>query len=313
MDEDDGDYATLRELPLPPSASQRLSTGEDTASEEGKLLACVHDEHITYASTNQDFEPPSAFEERSPLLEIEQQQQTAIVHSNYENTSTQSSASTRTCIRRSDSGIVQPEDQGRSDSVSTEESQHSPPEPPGSNHSETSSGIHSNDSEMHSVIMATTATVVMKPVVIRRKSIRPNAKEIIAPTILEEDPYGRATNMRMTSFTDKNHVVQSCSATLPHYPTQPVQNVYPNCSTMPLPQHTTNNSTANMVNGNSCNVYPRQHTTIPLHHNGVKLLPNTTNHNPYITRITSKQDHIKYEPIYTKINRQSGELYHYSS
>ncbi|VEN35152.1 unnamed protein product [Callosobruchus maculatus] len=119
--------------------------------------------------------------------------------------------------------------------------------------------------------------------------------------------------MRMTSFTDKNHVAQSCSATLPHYPTQPVQNVYPNCSTMPLPQHTTNNSTANMVNGNSCNVYPRQHTTIPLHHNGVKLLPNTTNHNPYITRVTSKQDHIKYEPIYTKINRKSGDLYHYSS
>ncbi|CAH2016168.1 unnamed protein product [Acanthoscelides obtectus] len=88
MDEDDGDYATLRELPLPPSASQRLSAGEDTASEEGKLLACVHDEHITYASTNQDFEPPSAFEERSPLLEVDQQeQQTAIIHSNYENTS----------------------------------------------------------------------------------------------------------------------------------------------------------------------------------------------------------------------------------
>lgn len=37
MDEDDGDYATLRELPLPPSSPQRLSNGEDTASEEGKV------------------------------------------------------------------------------------------------------------------------------------------------------------------------------------------------------------------------------------------------------------------------------------
>lgn len=37
MDEDDGDYATLRELPLPPSSPQRLSSGEDTASEEGKV------------------------------------------------------------------------------------------------------------------------------------------------------------------------------------------------------------------------------------------------------------------------------------
>lgn len=122
---------------------------------------------------------------------------------------------------------------------------------------------------------------------------------------------GRATNMRMTSFTDKTG-----SATLPHYPTQPVQNVYPNCSTMPLPQHTTpNNIPSTMMNGNSCNVFPRQHTTIPTHHNGVKLMSNV--HNPYVTRLHgSKQngsDQIKYEPIYTKINRKSGELYHYTS
>lgn len=35
-DEDDGDYATLRELPLPPS-STTTDTGDDTASEEGKV------------------------------------------------------------------------------------------------------------------------------------------------------------------------------------------------------------------------------------------------------------------------------------
>ncbi|KAG5889821.1 hypothetical protein JTB14_023147 [Gonioctena quinquepunctata] len=288
MDEDDGDYATLRELPLPPSASQRLSSGEDTASEEGK---------------------------------------------------DQTGAAPR-CLRRADSGIIPHEERpGRSDSVSTESS-HSPPDVPGSNHSETSSGIHSNDSEhqptsskgnlikepewkssqsdnSQNLINLNDLPVEPQPestVVIRRKSIRPSKNEIIAPVILEEDPYGRATNMRMTSFTDKTELshIQSCSATLPHYPTQPMQNVYPNCSTMPLPQHTTTNAPSSLMNGNSCNVYPRQHSTIPTHHNGVKLI--TNNHNPYIKRLHSRPgEPIKYEPIYTAINRKSGELYHYTS
>lgn len=38
---DDGDYATLRELPLSPP-TQRLSNGDDTASEEGKVNPPVH-------------------------------------------------------------------------------------------------------------------------------------------------------------------------------------------------------------------------------------------------------------------------------
>lgn len=39
MDEDDGDYATLRELPLPPPLNRRPehSSREDTVSEEGKV------------------------------------------------------------------------------------------------------------------------------------------------------------------------------------------------------------------------------------------------------------------------------------
>ncbi|CAH1156014.1 unnamed protein product [Phaedon cochleariae] len=332
MEDDDGDYATLRELPLPPiatpSSSQRLSNGDDTASEEGKLLACVHDEHITYASTNQDFEPPIAYEERSPLLE----EPSVIVHSNYENQLQAGSAPK--CLRRTDSGIIPHEDRpGRSDSVSTESS-HSPPDGLGSNHSETSSGIHSNDSDHplpapknhmlpketewrssqtdNSQNLINLTENPADSVVIRRKSIRPSKAEIVAPAILEEDPYGRATNMRMTSFTDKTDQSQSCSATLPHYPTQPVQNVYPNCSTMPLPHSSTNSSAApSMANGNSCNVYPRQHTTIPTHHNGVKL-----NLNPFPKRLLPRgtgEPAMKYEPIYTAINRKSGELYHYTS
>lgn len=272
-------------------------------------------------------------------------------------------------MRRADSGMIPHEEiPGRSDSISTESS-HSPPDPPGSSHSETSSGIHSNDSEHPLSAPKQTMTkdgtewkndnvinITENPadnqentVVIRRKSIRPNKVslnkycytlmatlpfniilvskqiickhffiyffqvEIIAPAILEEDPYGRCTNMRMTSFTDKS-IQQSCSATLPHYPTQPVQNIYPNCSTMPLPQHSNSiqASVSNMVNGNSCNVYPRQHSTIPTHHNGVKLI--TNNINPYAKRLATKiGEPMKYEPIYTAINRKSGELYHYTS
>ncbi|XP_030768318.1 protein tincar isoform X3 [Sitophilus oryzae] len=329
MDEDDGDYATLRELPLPPSVSQRLSNGEDTASEEGKLLACVHDEHITYASTNQDFTPPVVYEDPSPLLEP------VVVHTNFE--TPQTSGSVR-ILRRSDSGIMAHEElPGRSDSISTECSA-SPPEPPGSSHSESSSGVHSNDStDPPSVIKQPLTKIDWKSsdtdncqaanlinldvesqqpestVVIRRKSIRPNPNEGVPDAILKEDPYGRATNMRMTSFTDHKGI-QSSSATLPHYPTQPsIQNAYPNCSTMPLPQHTSGNIPQPMTNGNSCNIYTnRQHSTIPTHLNGVKIV--TSNHNPY-SRIRQSGEPIsaKLEPIYTKINRNTNEICHYST
>lgn len=33
-----------------------------------QLLACVHDENITYASNNQDLIPPVTYEDPSPLL-----------------------------------------------------------------------------------------------------------------------------------------------------------------------------------------------------------------------------------------------------
>ncbi|XP_060527941.1 protein tincar [Cylas formicarius] len=334
MDEDDGDYATLRELPLPPSASQRLSDGEETASEEGKLLACVHDERITYASTNQDFTPPVVYEDPNPLLEP------VVVHN------CQAGQSHRS-LRRTDSGIMAHEDlPGRSDSVSTECSV-SPPEPPGSSHSETSSGVHSSESKDTSSVIkqplpkppgSTSSStqdhaqngnlinldgnVEPQPestVVIRRKSLRANPNEGVPEAILKEDPYGRATNMKMISFMDqKNLGCQSSSATLPHYPTQPtVQNAYPNCSTMPLPQHTSGNIPQNLINGNSCNLYSRQaHSTIPTHLNGVKLVTQN-NHNPYSKRLHKQGDQVtgitKLEPIYTKINRTSNEICHYTS
>lgn len=76
-----------------------------------------------------------------------------------------------------------------------------------------------------------------------------------------QDHFGRSTNMRMISFTDCQP-----SATLPHFPTQQVGMAYPQCSTMPLPP-VLNNPIHPPPHIN----YPRQHTTIPTHHNGVRL------------------------------------------
>ncbi|XP_068897552.1 protein tincar isoform X2 [Tenebrio molitor] len=305
MDEDDGDYATLRELPLPPPM-RRPENREDTVSEEGK----------------------------NPT------------------------GQTPRCLRRADSGMPHEELTPRSDTLSTESSS-SPPEPPGSNHSETSSGVHSNDSADHKSTRRATSVVdlvqnreeiqwkscslqrntpnpastspppfVPKPdpgvilenpaestVVIRRKVSRPIAVDVVQGVGVKDEPFGRATNMRMTSFMEKNDLgsIQASSATLPHFPTQPVQSVYAHCSTMPLPQHTNLPNAQSLAGGNSCNVYPRQHTTLPTHHNGVKLFHPQ---NPYVTRFKCKQaEPIKtnvHEPIYTGVNK-SGDMYHYNS
>lgn len=248
----------------------------------------------------------------------------------------------------------------RSDSLSTESST-SPPEAPGSNHSETSSGVHSNDSDHQQkqtrratsvvdlmvqnreeiqwkssslqrsaqnplisppafVPKVETGVILENPaaestVVIRRKVVRPNTSEIVVAG--KEEPFGRATNMRMTSFMERNDlgVIQASSATLPHFPTQPVQSVYAHCSTMPLPQHTNLPANQNhLVAGNSCNVYPRQHTTLPTHHNGVKLFHNPQN--VYVSKFKCNQgEAIKtnvHEAIYTGINK-NGEMFRYNS
>lgn len=108
-------------------------------------------------------------------------------------------------------------------------------------------------------------------VVIRRRVSRPDT----TPTSTVTEPFGRATNMRLSSFKDRPQQ----SATLPHYPTQVVNPSYPHCSTMPLP--VSNPTVPTMLGtGNSCNSFPRQHTTIPTHHNGVRLF----NPNPYTTK-----------------------------
>lgn len=124
-------------------------------------------------------------------------------------------------------------------------------------------------------------------VVIRRKNTQSVVSDNAQPPPIEEEPFGRSTNMRMTSFTD--HVndlnsIQASSATLPHYPTQPVPNQPPQqqYSTMPLPvQPKPVPSPQPSSAGTSC-VFPRQHSTIPTHHNGVRLFP--AGQNPYVKR-----------------------------
>ncbi|XP_053986517.1 protein tincar isoform X1 [Hylaeus volcanicus] len=144
-------------------------------------------------------------------------------------------------------------------------------------------------------------------VVIRRKLSRTKLTEPLNPN---EEPFGRSTNMRMTSFTESNDVrVHTSSATLPHYPTQPVAVTYPHCSTMPLPHasHSMANSHMSGSTG-SCGSVPRHtfvghppqvhatptvpaHTTLPSHHNGVRLLHAVPPSNPFVKRFPPVQLH----------------------
>ncbi|XP_015592220.1 protein tincar isoform X2 [Cephus cinctus] len=135
-------------------------------------------------------------------------------------------------------------------------------------------------------------------VVIRRKLSRPKITEPLNPN---EEPFGRSTNMRMTSFTENSDLrtIQASSATLPHYPTQPVV-TYPHCSTMPLP-HASHSMAGSNIAGStgSCGSVPRTvpiahttvpaHTTLPSHHNGVRLLHGGPN--PFVKRFPPVQVH----------------------
>lgn len=141
-------------------------------------------------------------------------------------------------------------------------------------------------------------------VVIRRKLSRTKLTEPLNPN---EEPFGRSTNMRMTSFTESNDVrVHASSATLPHYPTQPAV-TYPHCSTMPLP-HASHSMAGSHMSGStgSCGSVPRHtfvthppqvhatvpaHTTLPSHHNGVRLLQPVPPNNPFVKRFPPVQLH----------------------
>ncbi|KAI5740846.1 hypothetical protein M8J76_007861 [Diaphorina citri] len=100
--------------------------------------------------------------------------------------------------------------------------------------------------------------------------------------------FGRSTNMKMTSFTDSDSKAPGCmSATLPHFPTQATNYAAYNqhCLTMPANSSHAPPSPAPadrlpLFPNSSCNSFPRPHSSIPSHHNGVKLF----NQNPYTRR-----------------------------
>jgi hypothetical protein len=134
-------------------------------------------------------------------------------------------------------------------------------------------------------------------VIIRRKSMQPKVKAIIPQPVINEEPFGRSMNMKMTTFTtNRDHNIVSSSATLPHYPTQPVDVAPPLCSTMPtsleargimLPPP--------MVSGSSCQSFSRPHCTLPTHQGGLRLVgavpairrPQFNNNNNNRPRITT--------------------------
>uniref|UniRef100_A0A182NRV6 Protein tincar n=1 Tax=Anopheles dirus TaxID=7168 RepID=A0A182NRV6_9DIPT len=254
---DDGDYATLRgptgdllhlgpydhpapsgSPPPPPPPPPQLDDCDlmdeasnsntlvgsvndhaDDTSEEGKLLACVRDDSVTYASTR-DLEPPisrtmsretfmrSPEQLSSPLAPV-----TVTVHNHLENSGP---GSTPRCIRRADSGMPTEALTPRSDSTSTESST-SPPDCRDAP-SETSSGVHSGEERDEVVIRPRSGPY--------KSIIKP------PPPAIQEEPFGRSTNMKMSSFNK-----DGTSATLPltRGASDMHRQEYPQCSTMPLP------------------------------------------------------------------------------
>lgn len=114
-------------------------------------------------------------------------------------------------------------------------------------------------------------------VIIRRKSMQPKAKVIVnTPPVISEEPFGRSTNMKMTTFTNSKESLRNIvasSATLPHYPTQPMDMVTPHCSTMPLALEARGvMMPPPMVSGSSCQSFARPHCTLPTHQGGLRLV-----------------------------------------
>ncbi|XP_070063789.1 protein tincar isoform X2 [Drosophila virilis] len=305
------------ELPPPPSVNHQQppahghthdyanlsglgGISDDNISEEGKLLACVRDDSITYASTR-DLEPPQpatpppppplpvkgapmpqppsvqhphASYGRAPqampeIMQIspehhksqpkpqqQQQQQphhpalhhplqqhphpqthphplqqhhlvsplapvTVAVHTNEAHIA---SSSTPRCLRRADSGVPNEALTPRSDTNSITESTNTT-SPPERAPSESSSGVHSGEERE--------LEVIIRPRVSCKAPPRPPQPPI------QEEPYGRCTNMRMSSFNADPVAAASVmnSATLPLQRSAPEQkfDYTAHCSTMPLP------------------------------------------------------------------------------
>lgn len=156
------------------------------------------------------------------------------------------------CIRRGDSGMAHDILTPCTDSVSTECST-SPPERAASDSS--SSGIHSGEEREEVVIRPRPAKVVKLP-----------------QPVIQEEPFGRSTNMVMSSFIKDNP-----SATLPIHRAQSAEPFYDyanHCNTMPLPitnHQQQQQRIPQFITPSSSK--PQLHTTLP---NGVRYA-NPTN------------------------------------
>ncbi|CRK92475.1 CLUMA_CG006047, isoform A [Clunio marinus] len=251
---DEGEYATLKtttQLQISEYDEvvniQRMQkdNGYDDTSEEGKLLACVQDESVTYASAR-DLEPPQTTtssiysHERfivtsehhmiSPMAPV-----TVQVHSEHH-------TSTPRFIRRADSGMPTNEALTPKSDTNSTESSTSPPERA---LSESSSGVHSGEENKEEVV-------------IRPRPATGIQKTVKTPAVIQEEPYGRITNMKFSTFKD---APGSASNTLPlsRGPTmEPPSIDYSQCNTMPLMPG------AHQMNRMSVNESsPKQRTTLP--------------------------------------------------
>lgn len=217
-------------------------TGYDDTSEEGKLLACVQDESVTYASTR-DLEPPRVTsiiygDPRyvvtlvSPMAPV-----TVQVHPEQH-----PQISTPRFLRRADSGMPQTEALTPKSDTNSTESSTSPPER--TSLSESSSGVHSGEENKEEVV-------------IRPRPVTGLQKIVKTPAVIQEEPYGRITNMKMSSFKDAQ---AAASNTLPMNRGSSIEQApvdYSQCSTMPhMPG-------AHQMNRMSVNDSPKQRTTLP--------------------------------------------------
>ncbi|XP_058447592.1 protein tincar [Malaya genurostris] len=287
---DDGDYATLRGPPgdllhmggyedhLPPPEELLVNTDHaDDTSEEGKLLASVRDDSVTYASTR-DLEPPiTRTMSREAFIRSPEQLASPLapVFVTVHNNETPAPGSTPRCLRRADSGMPNEALTPRSDTTSTESST-SPPDCRDAP-SETSSGVHSGEERDEVVIRPRSGPY--------KSIIKP------PPPAIQEEPFGRTTNMKMSSFSK-----DASSATLPltRGSTDNHQS-YPQCSTMPLPagyhnQHHHYHSQSSFTPPNSSSRHQLQHTTLP---NGVRYSSNQfLKRMPYIKAAESPYGHL---------------------
>nr|XP_050853691.1 protein tincar isoform X4 [Vespula vulgaris] len=332
--DDDGDYATLRELPLITS----LDPADDSNSEENKMNGGQTPRCLRRADSGMPHDEltPRSDSSNSPPLDTggtgsvighsntssNSETSSSGVHSNASNASnaSQSSSSQRRATSVDDlTGETreEPREQWRSCSLQrgtqppTANTTFSPPNSrPGTSQSFSSPQYANhiplfNNTGNNELTGGCPAVILENPneatVVIRRKLSRTKLTEPLNPN---EEPFGRSTNMRMTSFTESNDIrIQASSATLPHYPTQPIV-TYPHCSTMPLPHASHSMAGTNMSGSTgSCGSVPRHtfvppqihatvpaHTTLPSHHNGVRLIHGGPG-NPFVKRFPPVQLH----------------------